>query len=145
MQPTSTLTPGANSCSPLKECCDDRQARITFTLLIGLALLVTLAGGAGPPLSEGLQRLNTRSCDVFMSLIPITPELSLQSAMTAPVRQVPVGTIDVDAILVASEAGAAWSLLHPSFSLVTPTPILLFPFGYVVARGDTELLLYLDT
>ena len=35
--------------------------------------------------------------------------------------------------------------MHPQFNLVTPTPILLVPFGYAVARGNSDLLLYLDT
>jgi Na+/H+-dicarboxylate symporters len=158
-------------------------------------------------ITDGLQRVNTRYCDVFMSLMPISPEATLQAAMTAPVRQVPVGMIvrdyrrqqfrtwdairamhdlriavsdapavvrfvarmlpnatpviyddkqelerllstdlgDAGAVLMGAEEGAAWTILHPQFNLVTPSPILLFPFGYAVARGDTDLLLYLDT
>jgi len=55
------------------------------------------------------------------------------------------GLPDTDAILLPSEEGAAWTILHPQFHLVTPSPPLFFPFGYAVARGNTELLLYLDT
>jgi Na+/H+-dicarboxylate symporter/ABC-type amino acid transport substrate-binding protein len=157
--------------------------------------------------SDGLQRVNTRYCDVFMSLIPIGPELTVLASMTAPVRNVPAGLIvrdyrreqfstwarvrnmnnirilvsetpaitdflgrilpkatpvayrdkreldqqlaaglpDADAVLAPAEEGAAWTILHPQFNLVTPTPILLFPFGYAVARANSALLLYLDT
>lgn len=158
-------------------------------------------------IADGMQRVNTRYCDVFMSLMPIAPELTVLASMTAPVRNVPVGLIvrdfrrqqfstwariramshfrllvsenpavvsflgrtvsnaipvvyhskqeldqqlsqglpDADAVLIAAEEGAAWTILHPQFSLVTPTPTLLFPFGYAVGRGNSDLLLYLDT
>jgi hypothetical protein len=46
---------------------------------------------------------------------------------------------------MAAEEGAAWTILHPQFHLVAPAPTLLFPFGYAVARGDSQLLLYLNT
>jgi Na+/H+-dicarboxylate symporter/ABC-type amino acid transport substrate-binding protein len=158
-------------------------------------------------ISDGMHRVNTRYCDVFMSLVAITPELTEVVAMTRPVRQVPLGLIvadyrrqqfrkwaairkmnnlrivvsnqpaavrfmkkllpnatpvvshakadferllsaglpGADAILVAAEEGAAWTILHPQFNLVTPTPVLFHPFGYAVARGNSGLLLYLDT
>lgn len=157
--------------------------------------------------TEGIQLVHSPFCDVFMSLLPITPDLSVDAAMTAPVRQVPIGMIvpdyrrqqfqtwdairemkkfrvlmsnspavvhllrqrlpnatpvtyegkeeldrqlslglpDADAVLVAAEEGAAWTILHPQFNLVTPTRALLFPYGYAVARGNSDLLLYLDT
>jgi len=158
-------------------------------------------------ITEGGQRVNTSYCDVFMSLLPITPELTERVAITSPVlksalgmvvadhlreqfqawadirkmkririavsdtpavlnflaRKVPNATAvvyqdkkevdhmlasglpDADAILMAAEEGAAWTILHPQFHLVTPSPTLLFPFGYAVARNDSQLLLYLNT
>jgi Na+/H+-dicarboxylate symporter/ABC-type amino acid transport substrate-binding protein len=158
-------------------------------------------------ITEGGQRVNTSYCDVFMSLLPVTPELTERIAMTSPVlnsalgmvvpdhlreqfrmwadiqkmkgiriaasdtpavlsflaRKLPNGTAvvyhdkeeldhmlasglpDADAILMPAEEGAAWTILHPQFHLVTPSPTLLIPFGYAVARGDNQLLLYLDT
>jgi Na+/H+-dicarboxylate symporter/ABC-type amino acid transport substrate-binding protein len=157
--------------------------------------------------SDGIQRVNTRYCDVFMSLTPIVPELAVLASMTAPVRNVPLGLIvldhrrqqfrtwvrvrdmrtlriltsdtpavtdfvkhalpnaalevyhdkqeldrqlaaglpDADAVLAAAEEGAAWTILHPQFNLVTPTPVFRQPFGYAVARGNSDLLLYLNT
>jgi Na+/H+-dicarboxylate symporter/ABC-type amino acid transport substrate-binding protein len=157
-------------------------------------------------ISEGIQRLNTRYCDVLMSLMPLVPELSVLAATTAPVRNAPVGLIvpdhrrqqfsswaavrkmsplrilvsdapaitdflthtlpnatplvyhaeheldqelaaglpNADAAIVVAEEGAAWTLLHPQFNVVTPTPTLLFPLGYAVARGNADLLQYLD-
>jgi len=158
-------------------------------------------------ITEGGQRVNTSYCDVFMSLLPITPELTERVAMTSPVLKSAVGMVvpdhlreqfqtwadirkmkgiriavsdtpavlsflarklpngiavvyqdkkeldhmlasglpDADAVLMAAEEGAAWTILHPQFHLVTPSPTLLFPFGYAVARGDSQLLLYLNT
>ena len=32
--------------------------------------------------------------------------------------------------------------LHPQFHVVTPSPTLLCPFGYAVARGDSKLLYF---
>ena len=55
------------------------------------------------------------------------------------------GLPDADAILMAAEEGAAWTILRPQFHLVTPSPTLLFPIGYAVARGDSKLLLYFNT
>lgn len=158
-------------------------------------------------INDGMRRVNTRYCDVFMSLMPIAPELTVLAAMTSPVRNMPIGLIvpdyrrqefrtwdrvrdmddfrvmvtdmpaitallkrtlpnaipiiyqdkqeldqelsaglpDADAVLAAAEEGAVRTILHPQFNLVTPTPPRLFPFGYAVARGNSDLLLYLDT
>jgi hypothetical protein len=52
------------------------------------------------------------------------------------------GLPDADRILMAAEEGAAWTILHPQFHLVTPSPTLLCPFGYAVACGDNKLLYY---
>jgi len=51
---------------------------------------------------------------------------------------------DFDALLMSAEEGAAWSIRFPSYTLVTPTPILLAPFGYAVAPGDGQLLAFFD-
>ena len=50
------------------------------------------------------------------------------------------GVPDADAVLFASEHGAAWTLLYPEFSVVVPRPVAFFPFGYAVARGNDDLL-----
>ena len=156
---------------------------------------------------EGERRINTRYCDVYTSLLAITPENSERFAMTRPVLKIAAGLIvadhrreefqewnkirkmkqlrvavqnsvaarailagllpnaipvafegkeeldqllaagapGVDAILTGAEKGAAWTILHPQFNLVAPAPTLLYPFGYAVARGNSDLLLYFDT
>lgn len=55
------------------------------------------------------------------------------------------GAPDVDAVGMFAEEAAAWTIRYPQFSFVPPTPAVLIPSGYAVARGDTDLLLYLDT
>jgi Na+/H+-dicarboxylate symporter/ABC-type amino acid transport substrate-binding protein len=55
------------------------------------------------------------------------------------------GAPDIGAVLIASEKGAAWTIRYPGFDLVTPSPALFLPAGYAVARGDTDMLLFLDT
>lgn len=52
---------------------------------------------------------------------------------------------DADAVLSPAEEGAAWTLRHPRFSLVTPVPTLFLPFGFAVGRDDADLLLFLNT
>ena len=42
---------------------------------------------------DAANRITSGSCDVFMSLIPMTPQRTAQFAMTAPVRNSPVGLI----------------------------------------------------
>ncbi|MEZ5582645.1 MAG: transporter substrate-binding domain-containing protein [Candidatus Competibacteraceae bacterium] len=55
------------------------------------------------------------------------------------------GAKDVDAIAAFAQKAAAWTILYPTFTIVTPKPTLFIPAGYAVARDDTDLLLYLDT
>ncbi len=55
------------------------------------------------------------------------------------------GAPGLDAVIDQADQGAAWTIRHPEFTLVTPTPTLIIPHGYSVARGNTDLLLYLDT
>lgn len=52
---------------------------------------------------------------------------------------------NIDAFAIISEEGAAWTILYPSFTLVPPSPPVFLPMGYVVARSNTDMLLYLDT
>jgi len=157
--------------------------------------------------TESAQRINTRYCDVIMSLVPIVPAATEHFAVTSPVLNFPVGMIvadhrrdefgewnrirkmehlrvaitdgsasrgalkrmlpnatpvyfrnneeldrilasgakDVDAIGIFAQEGAAWTLRYPHFTLVAPTPTYFMPAGYLVARRNTSLLLYLDT
>jgi ABC-type amino acid transport substrate-binding protein len=55
------------------------------------------------------------------------------------------GAPDIDAVLIAGEKGAAWTIRYPGFDLVTPSPALFLAAGYAVARGDPDMLLFLDT
>jgi ABC-type amino acid transport substrate-binding protein len=55
------------------------------------------------------------------------------------------GAPGIDAVAMFAEEAAAWTIRYPQFSFVPPTPPILIPSGYAVARGNTDLLLYLDT
>jgi ABC-type amino acid transport substrate-binding protein len=55
------------------------------------------------------------------------------------------GAPGVDAVGMFAEEAAAWTIRYPQFSFVPPAPPILIPSGYAVARGNTDLLLYLDT
>jgi ABC-type amino acid transport substrate-binding protein len=47
----------------------------------------------------------------------------------------------VDAFVILAEAGAAWSLLYPAFSVVVPQPKpVAMPIGVAVRRGEHDLL-----
>ena len=155
---------------------------------------------------DAAERLNTGGCDLFMSLLPIAPETTLEFALTQPVLNGAVGLVvedwrrrsfrtwrgireqgelriavgdqgaqlrflsqllpdaqpvrftdnaelnvllaeeppAFDALLMSAEEGAAWSIRFPRYTLVTPTPVLLAPFGYAVAPGDQGFLAFFD-
>jgi len=157
-------------------------------------------------IKEAVERVEDGYCDLYMSLLPLVPEMTLQFALTAPVMESAVGLVvedhrrrqfqtwagvvarqdlriavldtpesalylqqrlpaahpillgtnaDVDALLAerparfdalvkTAEEGAAWTIRHPRFSLVTPTPVLLVPLGYAAPRGDTEMQAFFD-
>ena len=50
------------------------------------------------------------------------------------------GAKGIDAIADRAEAGAAWTVLYPKFSVVVPQPALSIPITYAVARGNSDLL-----
>lgn len=79
-------------------------------------------------------------------------ETALPDATPIPVatkadidRLLAAGAPDVDAIAMFAEEAAAWTVRYPQFSFVAPAPTIFIPSGYAVARGDTDMLLYLDT
>jgi Na+/H+-dicarboxylate symporter/ABC-type amino acid transport substrate-binding protein len=50
-----------------------------------------------------------------------------------------------NALLYSAEAGSAWTLVYPQFSVVVPGPkAITTPNAYPIARGDPELLAYVD-
>lgn len=52
---------------------------------------------------------------------------------------------EVDAFAMLAEAGAAWSILYPAYSVVVPQPgPIALPVGVALRRGDTELAGVLD-
>jgi Na+/H+-dicarboxylate symporter/ABC-type amino acid transport substrate-binding protein len=55
------------------------------------------------------------------------------------------GAPNLDAVLITGEKGAAWTIRYPAFDLVSPSPARFLAAGYAVARGDPDMLLFLDT
>ena len=50
-----------------------------------------------------------------------------------------------DALVYTAEAGAAWTLIYPAYSVVVPRPdTISVPLAYVVRRGDDEWRRYVD-
>jgi len=51
----------------------------------------------------------------------------------------------IDAVIEIAEAGTAWTLLYPKYSVVVPKPhIRKTPVGYAVARRNRELVEFLN-
>jgi Na+/H+-dicarboxylate symporter/ABC-type amino acid transport substrate-binding protein len=47
---------------------------------------------------------------------------------------------DCDALLISAEAGSAWTLIYPAYSVAIPRPdVITGPAAYAVAKGDKEL------
>jgi Na+/H+-dicarboxylate symporter len=53
---------------------------------------------------------------------------------------------DLDGLVYSAEAGSAWTLMYPAFSVVVPQPdVLAVPLAYGVPRGDRELADFVST
>ena len=53
---------------------------------------------------------------------------------------------DLDAFVYSAEAGSAWSLLYPAYTVAIPHPdVVKAPFAYAVARGDQKMLNFVNT
>jgi proton glutamate symport protein len=52
---------------------------------------------------------------------------------------------DLDAFVFSAEAGSAWSLLYPAYTVAIPQPdVLSAPLAYPLARGDQEFAAFLN-
>ena len=55
------------------------------------------------------------------------------------------GEVDVDALVYTAESGSSWSLVYPRYTVAVPRPdILKVPLAYPVARGDEEMVNFLN-
>ena len=50
----------------------------------------------------------------------------------------------LDGFVYSAERGSAWSLLYPEYTVVVPTPPIALPVSYAMARGDRELVDYVN-
>ena len=61
------------------------------------------------------------------------------------VRSFARGKADLDAVLFTAEAGSAWTLLYPSFSVAIPQPdVIKVPMAYAMPAGEDELADYVN-
>ena len=52
----------------------------------------------------------------------------------------------VDVLVYSAEAGSAWTLLYPRFSVAVPQPdVIRIPIGLPVARGDDRMRVFMNT
>jgi Na+/H+-dicarboxylate symporter/ABC-type amino acid transport substrate-binding protein len=53
---------------------------------------------------------------------------------------------DLDALLYSAEAGSAWSLIYPAYTVAVPHPdVLALPVAYAMARSDREWVDFVNT
>ena len=53
---------------------------------------------------------------------------------------------DLDALVYSAEAGSAWTLVYPKYTVAIPLPdIRKIPLAYAIARGDSGMLEFLNT
>jgi Na+/H+-dicarboxylate symporter len=53
---------------------------------------------------------------------------------------------EFDALVFAAEAGSAWTLIYPQFSVAVPHPLLVrVPVGYATARDDRRMADFVDS
>ena len=52
---------------------------------------------------------------------------------------------ELDALVFAAEAGSAWTLLYPAYTVAIPQPdVLTVPLAYPMALGDQELVNFIN-
>ena len=52
---------------------------------------------------------------------------------------------DLDGLVLTAERGSAWTLMHPEYSVVVPTPGLIkVPLAYPIARHDAAFAAFID-
>src|SRR5262249_14820411 len=53
---------------------------------------------------------------------------------------------ELDALMVSAEAGSAWSLLYPAYTVAIPQPgVWKYPVAYLLPRGDGEMVGFINT
>jgi ABC-type amino acid transport substrate-binding protein len=65
--------------------------------------------------------------------------------LTSPREYFKAEVKNLDALIFSAEAGSAWTLIYPDYSVVVPLPDpIAFPIAYPVARGDGEMVNFVN-
>jgi hypothetical protein len=55
------------------------------------------------------------------------------------------GEVELDVVLFTAEAGSAWTLLYPSYTVAIPQPdVVRVPMAYAMTKGDEEFAVFVD-
>ena len=84
---------------------------------------------------DNIRRLSRFTSATIVPIQDMVQKLSLLEASAE----------DLDAIADMAEEGAALTILYPNFSNVIPRPTVYLPVSYAVARGNTDLLDFLNS
>ncbi|MEX1311352.1 MAG: transporter substrate-binding domain-containing protein, partial [Candidatus Sulfomarinibacteraceae bacterium] len=88
--------------------------------------------GVVEPLADWIPRVQT-----------YLPEAEIEIITSA--RSFVRGETELDAVLFTAEAGSAWTLLYPSYSVAVPQPdVVQVPLGYAMPDGEDVLADYVD-
>jgi len=100
---------------------------------------------------QELQRQHDLRIGVADALADWAPRLTnylpdAEIEILSSVRSFARGKADLDAVLFTAEAGSAWTLLYPSYSVAIPQPdVVKVPMAYAMPAGETELADYVDS
>jgi ABC-type amino acid transport substrate-binding protein len=65
--------------------------------------------------------------------------------LTSPREYFKAEVKNLDALIFSAEAGSAWTLIYPDYSVVVPLPDpIAFPIAYPIARGDGEMVNFVN-
>ena len=90
------------------------------------------------PLKLDIARFELKQASLHAKVVPLT---SAREYFT----QDPSDPDAVEALVFSAEAGSAWSLVYPQFSVAVPRPaVIKQPLAYAVALGSRDLARFLD-
>jgi len=91
-------------------------------------------------------RLGIPAVDYYVEKVGIgLPNVSLTTFWSVEAMFSGSTSGDLDGLVLTAERGSAWTLMHPEYSVVVPTPGLIkVPLAYPIARHDVALAAFID-